>query len=75
MTWGELVAAVEAYGVKPDDRIMGIRIDGLTADVGIKRTPMGIQIVSRGRVRGWPGLEPSPVERDPGKPAVRHDHD
>jgi hypothetical protein len=50
MTVGEFFDAIEAYGVKADEQISGIRITSMQHKLLIRRTPLGVQIVSEGPI-------------------------
>lgn len=51
MTFGELVHAMQTWGVQENDVIFGMRVQAGNGRVGIRRTPKGIQVVTLGAIR------------------------
>jgi hypothetical protein len=48
MTWKDLRDAVEAWGIRDEDVLAGVRLNQYTQGVGIRRTDHGVEIVSLG---------------------------
>jgi hypothetical protein len=48
MTWGELKAALQDWGVGDEESLAAVRLDQAAQAVGIRRTSSGIEVVAQG---------------------------